>query len=209
MGPFCLKNGTIVADGFVEVTMELFDTFIFGLPIACSECGKEIASAQSKNFGSTLDTYRVGDAIRDCDIRLGIIKEQCYCDSCSGTNGAKENDAWIVIWHGVYAGAFKTYDAAEARLNSVDRSTLLEWHSRQQTEKEGWQRRFRSFYAAVEEWHKYSIAEDKEAFLKKPLALIRSNLLDHMQSDDPLGDILEGYCRDIDMGDLDGSDLVG
>ena len=189
--------------------MGLFDTFIFDQPIACSECGKELKSAQTKNFGSTLDTYRVGDAIRDCDIRLGIIKEQCYCDSCSGTNGAKENDAWVVIWHGVYAGAFASYETAEARLNSVDRSTLLEWHSRHQTEKEEWQRRFRSFYAAVAEWHKYSMADDKEAFLKKPLALIRSNLLEHIQSDDPLGAILEGYCREIDTGDLDGGDLVG
>jgi len=189
--------------------MGLFDTFIFDSPIACSECGKSIKSAQSRNFGSSLDTYRVGDAVRDCDIRLGIVKEQCYCDSCSGLNGAKENDAWLVIWHGVYAGAYASYDAAEIRLNSIDRSTLLEWHSRHQTEKEEWQRRFRSFYAAIEEWHRYSIADDKEAFLKEPLAFIRSNLLEYIKSDDPLGAILDGYKRDNDTSDLDGSDLSG
>lgn len=189
--------------------MGLFDTFIFDTPIACSGCGKPIRSAQSTNFGSSLDTYRVGDAVRDCDIRLGIVKEQCYCDACTGANGARENDAWIVIWHGVYAGAEASYEAAENRLHSVDRSTLLEWHSRHQNEKEEWKRRFRSFFAAVEEWHRYSMATDKEAFLKKPLALIRSNLIEHIQSDDPLGAILEGYRRDNETSDLDGGELSG
>ena len=191
----------------MEDYMGLFDTFLFDTPIECAECGKPIRSAQSKNFGSSLDTYQVGDAVRDCDIRLGIVKEQCYCDSCSGTNGAKENSVWLVIWHGVYAGAYATYETAETRLNSIDRSTLLEWHSRHQTEKEEWRRRFRSFYGAIEEWHRYSVSEDKEKFLKTPLAFIRSNLLEYIKSDDPLGAILEGYKRDIDNAEVDGGDL--
>ncbi len=51
------------------------------------------------------------------------------------------------------------------------------------------------------------VSEDKEKFLKTPLAFIRSNLLEYIKSDDPLGAILEGYKRDIDNAEVDGGDL--
>lgn len=187
--------------------MGLFDTFIFESAIPCATCGKPIRSTQSKNFGSTLDTYRVGDNIRDCDIKLGIVKEHLYCDSCSGSEALDKNEVWLVVWHGVYAGASSSYEAAEACLHAVDRSTLLEWHTRQQSEKEEWRRRFHAFYAAVDEWHRYQQTADKDAFLKQPLAFIRSNLGEHIKLEDPLGAILNDFRRDNDITEVDGAEL--
>jgi Zn finger protein HypA/HybF involved in hydrogenase expression len=183
--------------------MGMFDTFIFDAPIQCSECGAAIVSTQSKSFGSLLDTYRVGDVIRDCRIRIGVVEEQCWCAVCADRPNRRETDAWIVVWHGIYAGACASCEAAEMRLSMVDRMTLLEWHGRQQEEKEVWHRRFRSLYADLEAWHRYLLAEDKESFLKTPLGFLRSGLDKYLEEKDPLGALIAAHEPSKDDGSDD------
>ena len=185
--------------------MGLFDTFVFDTPISCLECGAKIPSTQSKAFEPCLDTYRTGDAIRACRIHSGIVEEECYCFSGSAKLERKKTPAWIVIWHGIYAGAYSTIEAAEARQGSVDRLTMLEWHLRQQSEKEAWRRRFRSLYSTLLNWHDYNLAEDKEAFLKKPWALFHGDLDTYAKAADPLAAILMDHenPKDADDGTLD------
>ena len=186
--------------------MGMFDTFIFDSPITCSECGEPIVSTQSKSFGSLLDTYRVGDAIRDCRIRIGVVEELCWCSVCADRPNRRETVACLVVWHGIYAGAYASCETAETRLSTVDRMTLLEWHGRQQGEKEAWHRRFRSLYADLEGWHRYAIAEDKELFLKTPLGFLRSGLDKYLPEADPLGALLAAHepPKDDGSGDLSG-----
>lgn len=116
--------------------MGLFDTFIFDTPLPCPVCGAAVKSVQSKAFGCSLDYLRVGDALSDSGIRLGIVEEELYCDSCRGQQGDKRAPVFLVIWHGIFAGAYATMREAEVRLSGIDRVTLLEWHDRQQKEKE-------------------------------------------------------------------------
>lgn len=117
-------------------------------------------------------------------------------DSCRGPQEGKRPTMFLVIWHGIYAGAYATMTEAEARLSGIDRVTLLEWHDRQQNEKEDWSRRFRSLRSALSDWHDYALAEDKEAFFKRPLAVMHSGLRDVVAEADPLGAILEKYGKE-------------
>lgn len=64
--------------------MGLYDTFVFEKPFPCPDCGTDIRSVQSKAFGCLIDMYRVGDAISDCGIRIGVVEEDLYCDSHAG-----------------------------------------------------------------------------------------------------------------------------
>lgn len=176
--------------------MGLYDTFIFDKPLPCPVCGSPIKSLQSKAFGCSLDYLRVGDALRDCGIRLGVVEEDLYCDDCGGPQESPKPKVFLVIWHGIFAGAYATMREAEARLAGIDRVTLLEWHERQQTEKEDWSRRFHNLRNALAGWHEYTLAEDKEAFLKKPRALFRSGLREAVAKSDPLGAILEKYGKE-------------
>lgn len=176
--------------------MGLYDTFVFDKPFTCQSCGSAIKSIQSKAFGCSLDYLRVGDALSDCGIRLGIVEEYPYCDSCRGPQGDARSPVFLVIWHGIFAGAYVTITEAEARLSGIDRVTLLEWHARQQKEKEDWSRRFRNLRCALSGWREYTLAEDKESFLKRPLALFRSDLREAVAKPDPLGWILEKHGKE-------------
>lgn len=175
--------------------MGLYDTFIFDKPFPCPNCGTDTKSVQSKAFGCLIDMYRVGDAISACGIRIGVVEEDLYCDVCRGSQEGNRPTVFLVIWHGIYAGAYATMTEAEARLSGIDRVTLLEWHDRQQKEKEDWSRRFRSLRSALSDLRDYTLAEDKEAFLKRPLAFMHSGLRDIVSEADPLGAILEKHRK--------------
>lgn len=177
--------------------MGLYDTFIFEKPFTCPACGADIKTVQSKAFACLIDTYRVGDAITDCGIRIGVVEEDLYCDACRVSQQGKRPTVFLVVWHGIYAGAYATMPEAETRLASIDRATLLEWHERQQDEKEDWSRRFHNLRTAISEWREYTLAEDKEAFLKKPMATLYSDLRDLVGAPDPLGSILEKYGKNL------------
>jgi len=185
--------------------MGLYDTFVFEKPFPCPVCGASIKSVQSKSFGCLIETYRVGDAIADCGIRIGVIEESLYCDSCRGPQGDTRAPVFLVIWHGIFAGGYSSMPEAEARLSGIDRLTLLEWHDRQQEEKEDWSRRFRNLRGALSDWREYTLAEDKDAFIKRPLVLFRSGLREAVAESDPLGWILEKHGKepaaedDVDM----------
>jgi hypothetical protein len=185
----------------------LYDTFIFDNPIPCSVCGAPIKSVQSKAFRCSLDYLRVGDALSDRCLRLGVVEEDLYCDSCSSPQEGPRPKVFLVIWHGIYAGAYATMREAEARLAGIDRVTLLEWHDRQQKEKEDWRRRFHSLRSALSDWHDYTLAEDKDAFLKKPMAFFRSGLREAAAKSDPLGAILEEYGKEAH--EEDDADIFG
>lgn len=187
--------------------MGLYDTFIYDKPFTCTGCGAPIKSVQSKAFGCSLDYLRVGDALRDCGIRLGVVEEDLYCDACSGPQEGPRPKVFLVVWHGIFAGAYATMGEAEARLAGIDRVTLLEWHERQQKEKEDWRRRFRNLRGALSDWHDYTLAKDKEAYLKKPLGLFRSDLREAVAKSDPLGALLEEYGKEAH--EEDDADIFG
>ena len=187
--------------------MGLYDTFVFEKPFSCPDCGTGIKSVQSKTFGCLIDMYRVGDAMSDCGIRIGVVEEDLYCDSCRGPHEGKRPTVFLVIWHGIYAGAYATMTEAEARLSDIDRVTLLEWHDRQQKEKEYWSRRFRSLRSALSDWRDYTLAEDKEAFLKRPLSFSRSGLREATAEPYPLAAILEKHGKE--PHETDETDIFG
>lgn len=184
--------------------MGLFDTFIFAEPMPCNECGNPIVSVQSKSFGETMTEYRVGDALTDKGLRLAVVEERCFCDACSQEGGAQTPRCWITVWHGIYAGTYQSEEKAHNRLSSIDRLTILEWHERQQKEKEAWRRRFRNLFNEIESLREYLHTEDKEAFLNRPLALFNSRVREFVKSDDPLLELIKSNeISSSEFGDAD------
>jgi hypothetical protein len=173
--------------------MGLYDTFIIDPPIPCPSCGRPVASVQSKSFGSSLNTYRDGDIIWGCDIRLGVVEDTYRCDGCSGRADREDRKIWITAWQGIYAGTFAAQAAAESRLASIDRLTIINWLMRQQDEKENWQRRFSSLYRDIKGWHSYCAAENKEELLAKPFGLSGDTIRECLESADPLAEMLKAY----------------
>ena len=173
--------------------MGMFDTFLFQSIIPCAECGAEITSTQSHSFGQMLNTYKPGDFIRGANIHYGIVEEDCYCSECTKRENRKRTFAFLAVWHGVYAGAYGDKEEALTRLAAVDRLSLLAWLDEKQTERDTWIRRFRNLRGAVDEWHDYDKAEDKEQYLKRPFLFMRSDLLEQIKSEDPLGAILKDH----------------
>ncbi len=182
--------------------MGLFDTFILDTPVSCGQCGATITSVQSKRFDCALDTYRVGDLIRDRALLMGIVREDCFCDSCkSGDSGA---EVFIVIWHGVYTGAYANRAEAEHRLATVDRLDMIHWLDQQQQSRDYWRRRYRALYADLEAWQRYSGADDKEGFLASRFGTMHSGLVEYLKTEDPLGALVE--ANRIKPGETGGED---
>lgn len=182
--------------------MGLFDTFLFDTPVPCGHCGAEITSVQSKRFDCALDTYHSGDLVRDRALLLGIVQEDCFCDACKCGDAGTE--VYIVIWHGVYAGAYPNRAEAEYRLASVDRLDLIHWLDRQQQSRDYWRRRYRALYADMEAWQRYSDADDKQDFLASRFGTMHSGLVEYLKDKDPFGALVE--ANRIKPGETGGED---
>lgn len=148
-----------------------------------------IESVQSKRFDCALDIYRTGDIIKDKALLMAIVREDCFCEACRATEPCTA--VYLVIWHGVYTGAFTDRAAAEHCLASVDRLDMIHWLDRQQQSRDYWRRRYRALYSDIESWHRYSIALDKEAFLTNRIGLLHSGLPEYLKDTDPLGALVE------------------
>jgi hypothetical protein len=126
--------------------MGLYDTFLLEPSLTCPRCGKEHVSIQSKQFDSTMSTYRPGMFVRGCPVHTGILKEWTTCcagpERLSGGQPDDSLDVWIVIWHGIYSGHALDAAAAKRKMDSIDRLDLLDWLDRMQQESREWKSRY-------------------------------------------------------------------
>lgn len=136
--------------------MGMFDTIHFKKPLACSSCGAEITSVQTKNFDCVLESYQIGSVLRGGNVHSGIIKETMWCDAChkAGRTPA-DSPVYLVVWHTVLAGVETELAKAEARLAAVDRLDLIAWLDEAQREADLWHRRYSKLHSDVTRWHEH------------------------------------------------------
>lgn len=104
--------------------MGMFDTVLVKPPYACSNCGQEIGSVQTKAFEQTLDEFRIGDCISHAeDIR--IVKEELYCQSCRELPAGY---VYLVVNRGILTSIANQLDEAWAVLPGLSLEQMILWY---------------------------------------------------------------------------------
>ena len=172
----------------------MFDTLVFPEPIACVQCGTAIPSTQTKSLGSTLDTYRVGDVVSAEGFSTGVLAEQLYCEPCRKF----DQKIYLTLWHGLITGFYTDEAEAERNLLAVDRADILYYLGEHQRERRRVSSLLYHALAVVESYADYAASDDKEAFLNKPFGfMVRADLKEHLDADDPLKSIVEECRREL------------
>ena len=166
--------------------MGLFDTVFFAPPRKCRNCGNEIDQVQTKAFEPCLQEYQVGDVISGAPMLSGVIREELYCPACN-TN---PQEVFFSIWHTLLVGVYDDPQAAEQRIQGVDRAELLDYLARHQRQALTWHDRFSRLYGELQNLHDYqqfttngtgTIAKDSPQFFR---------IRDYVASTDPLGELI-------------------
>ena len=93
-------------------------------------------------FDPAMATYRAGSIVSGSSVLSGILQEHAYCRSCLEANREHEVPVFLVVWHSILAGVERSEEAAEARLQAVDRADLIGWIDEAQRNERDWRRRF-------------------------------------------------------------------
>jgi hypothetical protein len=172
--------------------MGIFDTVRFTPARSCPNCGAAISEVQTKAFEPGLREYHVGDVIYGSPILNGVIREELYCPSCTGSDPpVRPRPVWFAIWHTLLVGVCDDPGDAELRLQTVDRAELLDYLARHQNAALTWHDRFSRLYGELQNLHDYQRAgpEERNARDWKDLRFFR--IREIIDSEDPLGELIQ------------------
>lgn len=167
--------------------MGIFDTVLLDQPRNCKICGACIDQVQTKVFDPVLREYRVGDIISGSPVLAGVIQEDLFCPSCNSIS----QKVYFAIWHTLLVGVFDTIEEAETRMQSVDRSELLDHIARHQTQALTWHNRFSRLYGELQNLHDYLRHPEKGTQDLSDLRFFR--IKEIVEGDDPLEALIEAH----------------
>ncbi len=152
--------------------MGLFDTIILDKEIECPVCKGKIASVQTKDFGSLLYTYRVGDCISHSD-DIRIAKEELYCSTCMKFPG---KSAYIVVERGILTGTVETLAEAKSILGTLNIERLVPlYHSayRKRVSQANARQRLLGFLDELCEWYEKELDKKETEAPKRKIVLFK------------------------------------
>ncbi len=144
--------------------MGMFDMIIFDKAYACSQCGAEITSTQTKAFDQALGHYHVKDCISHAeDVR--VVKEELFCKKCSKFGSQY---IYIAVQRGILVGVADTPQAAQSMLGDMNQEKMILWYHdlfKRYREEARERRHALNFMGHVVEWfekgyHKIGEADD-------------------------------------------------
>ena len=172
--------------------MGLFDTLVFRKEFICDKCKAKIKNTQTKQFDNTLSTYTEGDFVYGANIITGVIKENLYCDNCKNF----DQNIYIAIWHSLYIGTFHNYEDAEARINSVEKTDLLDYILFQQKRFVKSVRAHNTFYSLIREFSEY--CNNKDQYQKEHhFHFAAHDFKDYIKKTDDEKEILKNILEDF------------
>ena len=140
--------------------MGMFDTLIFRHPFKCCNCQADIVSTQTKRFERALSEFAEGDVLFGTSIITGVIEENLFCDKCNSL----DQKVFISIWHSLFTGAFLTCEEAEKRINSIEKTDLIDYIIFQQERYLKAVENHNSFYSLINQYYQY--CSNKEDYIK-------------------------------------------
>ena len=135
--------------------MGMFDTILVKAPLICPTCGSEARSLQTKEFGASMASYKIGSFLTWSPVLSGILKETLWCDACHKAGQSSHSLIYLVIWHSVLVGVEQDLAKAETRLSAIDRLDLIGWLDEAQRETILWRRHYYELYNDVRRWHEH------------------------------------------------------
>ncbi len=131
--------------------MSLFDTLMLEPSVTCVTCGQVHTTLQTHSLGDSFATYRNGAFIRGCPVHYGILRETLYCHH-ENSERPRDQEVWLLVWHGIYAGHAPDEESAKVALAKVDRLDLVRWLEAAQTDAQLWHGRYRRLFGDLKDW---------------------------------------------------------
>lgn len=177
--------------------MGLYDTLIFNKALNYKKCNTKIDYAQTKNLSNTLSSYNEGDFINSFGVITGVIEENLFCRKCHNS----EQKVYMAIWHYLYVGTYNNYDDANKRINSIEKTDLLDYILALQKELKRTRCKYNIFFNLVDQFSQYCINK-KDFFNRTNFNYSKIKLKEYKKKNnknDILKNIVEDFRNNSDL----------